>query len=303
MRRTCRSGLPCVAFCSLLFALVAPASVAQFGANTLPLPPERMVRVFGQPIDYWDVGSGPVVVLLHGLGDRKESWLPVVPALSKNYRVLAPDQIGFGKSGKPLLDYTVQTYVDFLDQFLRELNIEKFDLVGESLGGWIAGLYAANSSSDAHMVPLDRLVLVDAAGLKADKPAPNLNPSTLEGMRRLMQAVFYDTSWLNDETLRRIFTDKLAANDAYTVHSLMTSPVVPTELLDNRLDQIRVPTLVVWGKQDQLIPAASGERYASGIARARLVTFDHCGHVPGEEKTAEFLAALASFLSGPKGAH
>jgi pimeloyl-ACP methyl ester carboxylesterase len=285
----------------LLLLLLAPASFAQLGANPPAPPPEHVVPVFGQPIHYWDMGAGPVVVLLHGMGDRKESWLPVIPVLSKSYRVLAPDQIGFGKSAKPLLDYTVQTYVDFLDEFLRELKIEKVDLVGESLDGWIAGLYAVDSSSDAHMVPLERLVLVDAAGLRQNRPVPNLNPSTREGMRRLLAAVFYDTSWLNDATLRRIFADKLAANDAYTVHSIMTSPVVPTEVLDDRLGEIHVPTLVLWGKQDQLLPLAAGQRYASGVLGARLVTFDHCGHVPGQEKTAEFLAALTSFLGGPRG--
>jgi 2-hydroxy-6-oxonona-2,4-dienedioate hydrolase len=287
----------------LLLVLLAPASFAQLRTNPPPARAEQVVLVFGQPIHYWDVGSGPVVVLLHGLGDRKESWLPVIPALSKSYRVLAPDQIGFGKSAKPLLDYTVQTYVDFLDEFLRELRVEKIDLVGESLGGWIAGLYAVDSSANAHMVPLERLVLVDAAGLRLDRPVPNLNPSTLEGMRRLLEAVFYDTSWLDEATVRKIFVDRLAAGDAYTVHSIMTSSIVPTEILDNRLGEIHAPTLVLWGRQDQLLPVASGQRYASGIAGARLVTFDHCGHVPGQEKTAEFLAALTSFLGGARGAN
>jgi pimeloyl-ACP methyl ester carboxylesterase len=293
--RTLVSTLRC-AFVVLALGLPTASSFAQTPPKA-PVPPtERMIDVFGQTIHYWDTGSGPAVVLVHGLGDRKESWLPVIPALSRHYRVLAPDQIGFGKSAKPLLDYNIQTYVDFLNEFLRDLNVSRATLVGESLGGWIVALDAAEESSDQHMVPLDKLVIVDGAGLKQDKPVPNLNPATLEEMRQILQEVFYDTSWLDDATLRRIFTEKLASNDFYTVHTIMSNPIVPTQLLDNRLGEIHVPTLVMWGKEDQLLPLSSGERYASGIAGARLVTFDKCGHVPAEEQTAAFLAALTKFL-------
>jgi pimeloyl-ACP methyl ester carboxylesterase len=296
-RRQTFGNAPRLGLVTFALGLVATTSFAQMGAKA-PAPPERTVEVFGQTIHYWDVGTGPVVVLLHGLGDRKESWLPVIPELSRHYRLLAPDQIGFGRSAKPLLDYSIQTYVDFLNEFLRDLNVPQATLVGESLGGWIVALDAAEESSDRHMVPLDKMVIVDGAGLKQDKPIPNLNPSSLEDMRQIMKLVFYDTSWLDDATLRRIFTDKLASNDFYTVHSIVTNPTVPAELLDNRLGEIHVPTLVLWGRQDQLLPLASGERYASGIAGARLITFDHCGHVPAEERTAQFLAAMAEFLAG-----
>jgi 2-hydroxy-6-oxonona-2,4-dienedioate hydrolase len=287
--------------CSLLLAVfVAPVSFGQ-GARTPTSPPELTIPVFGQSIHYWDTGAGPVVVLLHGLGDRKESWLPVIPELSRHYRVLAPDQIGFGKSAKPLLDYNIQTYVDFLNEFLRELKVPRATIVGESLGGWIVALDAAEESSDARMVPLDKLVIVDGAGLKQDKPIPDLNPSTLQEMRDVLKVVYYDTSWLDDAMLHRIFADKLAQNDGYTVHSILSNPIVQTELLDSRLGEIRVPTLVMWGREDALLPVSSGERYAAGIAGARLVTFDKCGHVPAQEQTAEFLAALTKFLSATAG--
>lgn len=282
---------PCFVFIVLLTLFAVPA----FAQNP---PEDHTIAVFGETIHYWDVGSGPVVVLLHGLGDRKESWLPVIPTLSQKYRVLAPDQIGFGHSDKPLLDYSVQTYVDFLNEFLKQMKIPKATPVGESLGGWIAALYAAESSSDTHMVPLEKLVLMDAAGLKRDTPVPNLNPSSLAEMRHVMELVFYDTSWLDEARLHKIFTDKLAANDAYTVHSFLANTATDSQRLDDRLGDIRVPTLVLWGRQDRLIPLANGERYAAGIAGARFVSFDKCGHVPAAEHTPEFLAALGDFLRG-----
>src|SRR5438067_1005621 len=256
-----------------LTVFVAPS----LGQGTAAQPEEKTIAVFGQTIHYWDVGAGPVVVLVHGLGSRKEGdWQPVIGPLSKKYRLLVPDQIGFGKSDKPLIDYKIQTYVDFLNEFLHQLKIDKASLVGESLGGWISGLYALEGSTDKHFVPVEKLVLVDAAGLKQDKAIPDLNPSTLAGVRKLMEAVFFDTSWLSEDRLRKIFADKLAMHDGYTVRSILSNPGLSSETLDSRLTEIHVPTLVVWGKQDTLLPLTSGERYAAGIAGARLVSFDKC---------------------------
>jgi triacylglycerol lipase len=284
-----------------LILLLAVFAVPAFGQGQ---PPDKTITVFGQSIHYFDMGSGPVVVLLHGLGSRKEDWLPVLEPMAQKYRLLVPDQIGFGRSDKPLLDYSIQTYVDFLNEFLRQLKVEKASLVGESLGGWIAGLYVAEMGGGAHMIPVEKLVLVDAAGLKQDKPIPDLNPSSLAAMRGLMEAVFYDTSWLNEDALRKTFTDKLATKDGYTIRSLLGNPGLGTERLDDRLGSIKVPTLVTWGKQDKLLPIGAGERYAAGIAGAKLVSFEKCGHVPPVEKTEEFLAAVVAFLgSGSTAAH
>jgi triacylglycerol lipase len=284
-----------------LILLLAGFAVPAFGQGQ---PPDKTIPVFGQSIHYLDVGSGPVVVLLHGLGSRKEDWLPVLEPMAQKYRLLVPDQIGFGRSDKPLLDYSIQTYVDFLNEFLRQLKVEKASLVGESLGGWIAGLYVAEISGGAHLIPVEKLVLVDAAGLKQDKPIPDLNPSSLAAMRGLMEAVFYDTSWLNEDALRKTFTDKLATKDGYTVRSILSNPALGAERLDDRLASIKVPTLVTWGKQDKLLPIGAGERYAAGIAGAKLVSFEKCGHVPPIEKTEEFLTAVVAFLgSGATAAH
>lgn len=291
------------AFFRAIAIFVLLVEVAAVDANSVygqapGQPADKTVAVFGQSIHYFDLGSGPVVVLVHGLGSRKEDWLPVLEPLAQKYRLLVPDQIGFGKSEKPLLDYSVQTYVDFLNEFLRQLKVEKTSLVGESLGGWISALYSAELGEGAHMIPIEKLVLVDAAGLKQDAPIPNLNPSSLATMRGVMESVFYDTSWLNDEALRKIFTDKLSVHDSYTVRSFLGNPMIASERLDDRLGKIKAPTLVVWGKQDKLLPMAMGERYAAGIVGAKLVSFDKCGHVPPIEKTEEFLAAVTAFLGG-----
>ena len=279
----------------LLLAIVTGPALAQ---NRQTMPPEKTIPIFGQTIHYWDVGSGPVVVLLHGLGSSKEDWLAVVGPLSKNHRLLIPDQIGFGHSDKPLVSYSVQIFVDFLDEFLRQMKVEKASLVGESLGGWVSALYVTEISGTDRVSVVDKLVLADAAGLKQKGPIPDFNTS-LQSSGRLLKSLFYDSSWINDERIRQSFAHRLAANDGYTIQSFLNNPALASEFLDDRLSQIRVPTLVVWGKQDQLVPFSSGEKYAAGIPGARLVAFDKCGHIPKAEKTAEFLSAVIAFLDTP----
>jgi pimeloyl-ACP methyl ester carboxylesterase len=279
----------------LMATVCATPSFGQTGTQP-QLPPDKTVVVLGQTLHYWDVGSGPVVVLVHGLGSKKENdWGRVVGPLSQKYRVIAPDQLGFGRSDKPMIDYSIQTYVDFLNEFLHDLKIEKATLIGESLGGWISALYTLEAASDKHMIPVEKLVLVDAAGLRQDKPIPDLNPSTLVAERKLLQVVFYDSSWVTDEVVKTSLAERIRENISYTVRSILSNPMLPSERLDGKLGGIRVPTLVVWGKQDELLPIASGERYSKEIAGAKFVSFEKCGHVPPVEKTAEFVAAVEDF--------
>jgi pimeloyl-ACP methyl ester carboxylesterase len=273
--------------------LFGQPSPRQAGA---PLPQDKTVVVLGQTLHYWDVGSGPILVLVHGLGSKRENdWGRAVGPLSQKYHVIALDQLGFGQSDKPVIDYSIQTYVDFLNEFLHELKIEKATLVGESLGGWISALYTLEASTDKHMVPVERLVLVDAAGLQQDKPIPDLNPSTLAAQRKVLEVVFYNSSWVTDDLVKKDLADRIHSNISYTVHSILSNPALASERLDGKLGGIHVPTLVVWGKQDALLPIASGERYSKEIAGAKFVVVDQCGHVPPIEKTTEFVAAVEDF--------
>src|SRR3989449_9031227 len=123
------------------------------------------------------------------MGSLKDEWWTVLEPMAQKFRLLVPDKIGFGKSNKPLLDYSIQTYVDFLNEFLRQLKVEKASLVGESLGGWIAGLYVAEIGGGAHLIRVEKLVLVDAAGLKKDHPIPDLNPSSVTALRGSLGAM------------------------------------------------------------------------------------------------------------------
>ena len=257
---------------------------------------DKEITVFGQKIHYVEAGSGPTVILLHGLGGSSQVWQLNIAALAEKYHVVVPDQIGFGKSDKPFVNYRIRTYVDFLDQFCKQLKIERASLVGNSMGGWIAVAFTA-----AFPDRVDKLVLVDAAGHAPPKDFDTrafygLNPTTREGMKVLVAKVFYNKLFLTDAAIDQAITVRLAAGDGYTINSITESIIRGEDFLDNIVKSIKRPTLIIWGRQDGLVPLAEGEQFNKDIAGSKLVVFDQCGHMPQIEKPAEFNTAVINFL-------
>jgi pimeloyl-ACP methyl ester carboxylesterase len=268
------------------------------------LPAKQSVSVFGQNIAFYDTGSGPVVVLVHGFGsEARFDWGNVILPLAEHHRVIALDQIGFGGSDKPFVDYSIQTYVDFLGEFLRTLNVQEFTLAGESLGGWISSLYTIESlapeNAGPHALPKPRrLILEDAAGMS---PLPSTSPIAIAGTladAHGVAIVFHDKSRVTEEFVREAWAMKLKANDGFTERSLWGNAKTAKEVVSGRLAKITVPTLVVWGGSDEIVPLAEGHGYAEGIPGARLAIIPECGHGPSIEKPAEFLAAVLPFIDG-----
>lgn len=267
------------------------------------LPPQKTVAVFGQNIAYYDVGHGPVLVLVHGFGSQARfDWGRVIRPLSQHHRVLALDQLGFGSSAKPFIDYSIQTYVDFLGEFLRTLHVQHFDLAGESLGGWIVAAYTLQALAPANTGPYalptpSRLILEDAAGHTSIHKVLGVIPitGTLESAAGVA-IVFHDKSLITPEFVRENFALKLAANDGMTQRSLASNPALDKETVGDKVSAISIPTLVVWGADDQLVPLADGRDYAAKIPHAQLVIMPDCGHAPSLEKPAEFTAAVEEFL-------
>jgi 2-hydroxy-6-oxonona-2,4-dienedioate hydrolase len=281
------------------FALLFTLLLATTAAAQAPAPPPlKETVVFGQKIKYAEAGSGPVVVLLHGLGGNSTNWAFNTPALAQKFRVIAPDQVGFGQSDKPLVNYRVGTYVDFLDKFLAELKVERATLVGNSLGGWIAALYTLR-----HPAKVERLVLVDAAGFAPPKEfdinaLAGLNPSTREEMKRLAGLVFFNPMFKSDAAVDVLLAQRLSAGDGYTIQRLAESIHRGDDMLDGKLSAVKQPVLIVWGREDGLTPLArEGEKFRRELPQAQLVVFEQCGHVPQVEKAAEFNAAVLKFLS------
>lgn len=290
-----RTRLSFFAFALLVLFLTAVSGQTP----TAPARVDKEIKIYGQKIHYVEAGSGPVVILLHGLGGNSANWAFNINQLAAKYRVIVPDQIGFGQSDKPLINYRVGTYVDFLDRLYAELKIERATLVGNSMGGWIAALYAI-----AHPERVERLVLVDAAGFAPSKDfdmkqLAGLNPSTREGMRALASRVFYDKQlFASDAAIDLALAQRMSAGDGYTIQSLIESIERREDMLDGRLSSIKQPTLIIWGRADGLTPLAEyGDRFKREIAGAELIVFEKSGHVPMVEQSTEFNAALLKFLA------
>ena len=298
MRPTRTAALLALLAASLYAAAAAPARILVAPGV---LPPMKTVPVFGQTIAFYDVGTGPVVVLVHGFASQAMfDWGNVIMPLSRTHRVLALDQIGFGASAKPSIDYSIQTYVDFLGEFLHTEHVEHFALAGESLGGWISAAYTLQALSPTNTGPFalpqpDRLLLEDAAGHTplGSSPIP-IAGSLAEAAG--VSFIFYDKSRVTQEFIRENFAIKLAADDGFTQRSLRSNPKVATELVSGKLDAITIPTLVVWGGDDPVVPLSDGRDFAAKIPHAELVIIPHCGHAPSLETPAEFLAAATPFL-------
>jgi pimeloyl-ACP methyl ester carboxylesterase len=288
----------------LLCAALLLLSGAASAQTPAPARAEKEVKIYGQKIRYVEAGAGAqTVILLHGMGGNSANWMLNINALAAKYRVVVPDQLGFGQSDKPMINYRIGTYVDFLDRLYGELKIERATLVGNSMGGWIAALYAIT-----HPERVERLVLVDAAGFAPPKDfdakqLAALNPSTREGIRALSALVFYNKQlYLSDAAIDFSLTQRMGAGDGYTIQSLIESITRREDMLDGRLSAIKQPTLLIWGRQDGLTPLKEfGERFKREIPGSELIVFEECGHVPMVEKAAEFNAALLKFLDATAG--
>lgn len=275
--------------------LVPSRAAAQF---PIPMPPEKTVLLLGQSVHYFEAGQGPNVIFLHGLGGDATNWAANIPAVSEKYHVYALDQIGFGHSDKPLIEYKIETFVEFLHAFMQALKIPKATLVGNSLGGWISLEFAAR-----HAEMVEELVLVDAAGLSPEggvlRLPIDLNPGSLEATRKILEFIVYDKQLVTDEFVRLAFERRMKSGDGYTIQRVMAGIFSGNQYEDQKVASIHAPTLIVWGRDDLLTPLSIGERLQKAIAGSRVVVFDQCGHIPQIEKPAEFNSALLRFLAQP----
>jgi pimeloyl-ACP methyl ester carboxylesterase len=273
----------------------APAAAVALQDSSLA---EKNATVYGAKIHYLEAGSGPVVILLHGLGGNSSNWAPTIGPLAQKYRVIVPDQIGFGKSDKPMLNYRVATLVDFLDGFYKQVGVQKASLVGNSLGGFTAAAFAI-----AHPEKVDKLVLVDAAGFAVTgdvdpKVLNGLNPSTRQQVRDLISLVFYNKDqFTSDAAVDLFLASRVTAGDGYTIQRFIDSIAHGEDILDGKLGAIKHPTLIIWGREDGLTQLAMGQRFNKEIAGSQMLIIDKCGHVPQLEKPMEFNAGLLKFLA------
>jgi len=261
-----------------------------------PLPPQQTVVVNGHKLAYYEAGKGNAVILLHGLGADSRHWAANIDALSEHFRVIALDQIGYGQSDKPLMRYTVANFSEYLQGFLQAVKIPKASLVGNSLGGWVALDFTIRNPQ-----MVDKLVLVDAAGLHPatalkvpEGGVKELTPLTARWFFNLMAA---NKEWATTDLGPNSFERHVRNGDSYTVASSVAEMVTGRDFEDKKLRKVHVPTMIIWGRDDLLMPLAMGERLHKGIADSQMVVIDGTGHIPMLGKPAEFNEAVGKFLN------
>lgn len=246
------------------------------------------------------------IMLLHGTSASLHTWQPWVNELARSRRIITMDLPGFGLTGpRADADYSIGMYVRFVAGLLDALRVRQVVLGGNSLGGEIAWNVVLS-----HPDRVKRLILVDSAGfpLNPESIPIGFRIARIPGLNRLMthllprpmveasvRNVYGDPSRVTPELVDRYFELTLrAGNRAALVSRLRIMRFVDP---GPALASLRVPTLIIWGGRDRLIPAEHGRLFAGAIAGSRLVVFDGLGHVPHEEGAAETLAAVRAFIS------
>ncbi len=257
------------------------------------------------------VRDGVAVVLLHGSNASVHTWEPWVARLKSRYRVISFDFPGHGLSGPvPSRDYSTAAYVGVTQAVVDHLGLKRFILAGNSMGGGVAWHYAA-----LHPERVAALVLVDAAGQPdpgSSSPPLGFRIARTPGLRDIAASI--TPRWLISQSIPAAFTDKSRVTPAMIDRywELLRYPGNRAATLDRfagyhsvddgaLLARITAPTLILWGRDDQLIPAASAAWFAQGLPNARVVILDHVGHVPMEEAPDRALAPVTALLEGIAG--
>jgi pimeloyl-ACP methyl ester carboxylesterase len=242
-------------------------------------------------------------VLLHGLGGDGSRWAPNIGPLSRDFRVIAPDQIGFGQSDKPFANYHSGMLADFLAGLLKQAGIPKASLVGNSMGASVAAYFAVH-----YPEMVDKLVLVDGTGYRGTPrsswpTAEELrrrqiqNGSTIAETREFWKVLWYDDSRITDEMIETAYATRLRS--AYAIGKMQEAGEMGRGgVTEEEMRGIKAPTLIVWGKYDELANPAGADRLARDIQGSRKVIVDNAGHMPQLERPDEFNRIVRDFLKG-----
>lgn len=266
----------------------------------------RFETIEGLRVCYVRAGSGPAVVLIHGLASSIYSWKEVLPALARDHDVIALDLPGFGASDQPA-ELSALIYPHIVLGLMDRLGIARASLVGHSLGGAVAVTLAGEAQDR-----VERLALLDAAGFNlapADRPAllrlaAALPAGVLERLptrplllRIGLRQVFYDPALVTPERFDEYLAPLQRPGALTAIRSLLVSGgFASAQDFAKRAAQIRVPTLVIWGAGDSWIAPSHADLFAAAIPGARKVMLRDCGHMPQEEKPTDVIALLREFL-------
>jgi pimeloyl-ACP methyl ester carboxylesterase len=286
-------------------------------------PEARHVLLHGHRLTYLIGGAEPaaghpVLLFVHGMAGSSETWREVLPALARDYTVVAPDLFGHGASDKPRQDYSLGAHANVLRDLMIALRIDRATVVGQSLGGGIAMQLAYQ-----HPQRCERLVLVASGGLGSEV-SWILRALTLPGAEYLMPVLF--PSFVRDagnalgRSLRRLGLRAPHLEEEWRSYVALTEPgnrhafvrtlhsvVDPSGQSVSAHDRLylssSLPTLIVWGRRDRFIPVEHATAAHDAIPGSRLVIFEESGHFPHTEEPEHFVEVVAEFVDTTEPMH
>ena len=271
-------------------------------------PTTRDVGARGARIRFYEGGSGPPLLLVHGYLWSGAVWEDVFPLLSRDLRVIVPDLPGFGESEKPSparYAYGLEAFAESLADLVAALGVGRISVCGHSMGGAVALMLAAH-----HPDLVEKLIVVDPIVYGSRRGAaasiatlPILGPILFKQMygRAMFRRFFRENVYAKEESLpvdriERMFEafNAPAAREAAYATMLAT---LDTRALVASIPRVNAPTLVAWGRSDRSVPVEHGRRLARELRRARFEVFD-CGHSPAEETPEAFAEVASAFIRG-----
>ena len=273
----------------------------------------KTISLHGHDVAVHTAGHGPVLLLVHGMAGSSATWKPVMDQLAEHFTVIAPDLPGHGRSDKPRGDYSLGAYASFLRDVLLEFGHDGATIVGQSLGGGIAMQFAYQ-----HPELCQRLVLVGSGGL-GDEVAGLLRGLTAPGVEYVLPVVFlpFIRDWVNGAAnmlaklglrpspqLVEIWRSYSSLSDGesrtaflHTLRSVIDLRGQRVSAHDRLYLAADMPTLIVWGDCDPIIPVAHAYSAHDAIAGSRLEVFEGAGHFPHCEDPTRFARVLTEFIA------
>jgi pimeloyl-ACP methyl ester carboxylesterase len=273
--------------------------------------PVQHVRIHGEDLAYRRGGEGPVLLLLHGMAGSSGTWIAAMRLLQKHYTVVAPDFLGHGKSAKPLGDYSLGNHASGIRDFLHILDIERVTVVGQSFGGGVALQFAYQFPEHC-----ERLVLVDAGGLGREVSVM-LRLLTLPAIEYVMPVLFpgFARDW-GDSVIRflgargirharatemwRAYRSLTEYENRQAFMRTMRAVIDPGGQSVSATSRLylaaHMPTLIVWGDQDKIIPVSHAYQAHDAMPNSRLEIMKGVGHFPHVEEPVRFADILQDFL-------
>jgi pimeloyl-ACP methyl ester carboxylesterase len=274
--------------------------------------PIQFCTIHGYRRAYVACGKGPALLLIHGIGDSSDTWRPVLDELARTHTIVAPDLLGHGRSEKPRADYSVAAYANGMRDLLSVLEIDRVTVIGHSLGGGVAGQFAYQFPERC-----DRLVLVGSGGI-GRSISPVLRLAAMPGAGALMPLfglppvrlagrVAADILRQFAAALGRDAEELLAVFDALpdtaarqailrTLRSGVDWRGQVITMLDRAYLAEGMPTLLVWGRHDAVIPLGHGRLAHAAMPGSELEIFDEAGHFPHHADPERFVRVVSDFV-------